>query len=198
MNKHDLKCLGLPTGDESYDTEYFQRVMRYKQTNTFAPTKHETLFDKYLLNVKAQLYREDCIHIGTIVKQKIFMFQEDAFIADFFLPLIRLVFEIDGKHHDSPRQKSYDSYRTKLINNRKIRVIRFKNEEIANLKTIQDKIKFAIKDRIRQLGNIKSLKLQQKRITGETTISEINDYIRRGGVITICPTIGKNKRNAKR
>jgi very-short-patch-repair endonuclease len=54
----------------------------------------------------------------------------DGFIADFYCEKIRLVIEVDGKYHESPAQKKYDEYREDVFKLRKIRTIRFKNEEV--------------------------------------------------------------------
>ena len=55
---------------------------------------------------------------------------KDAFfIADFYCHEHQLVIEIDGKSHDN--QKEYDEFRTHIINALGIKVMRFKNEEIA-------------------------------------------------------------------
>jgi very-short-patch-repair endonuclease len=50
------------------------------------------------------------------------------FIADFYCHELNLVIEIDGKIHEN--QKEYDQIRTEIINLKKIRVLRFKNDEI--------------------------------------------------------------------
>ncbi|MCI0707996.1 MAG: endonuclease domain-containing protein [Ignavibacteriae bacterium] len=50
------------------------------------------------------------------------------FIADFYCYERKLVVELDGRIHE--RQKEHDELRTHLINNKGIRVVRFKNEEV--------------------------------------------------------------------
>jgi len=52
------------------------------------------------------------------------------FIVDFYCHQLRLTIEIDGEIH--LQQKEYDICRMDILNNRKIQVIRFKNEEIIN------------------------------------------------------------------
>ena len=50
------------------------------------------------------------------------------FIVDFFCPAARLVVEIDGGHH--PDQVEYDARRTRSLEQRSIRVIRFESDNI--------------------------------------------------------------------
>ena len=54
------------------------------------------------------------------------------FVLDFYCPEERLAIEADGNIHDSPEAQSYDTHRTNAISELKIRVIRFRNEEILN------------------------------------------------------------------
>ena len=50
------------------------------------------------------------------------------FIADFYCDERKLVVEIDGGMHE--RQKEYDAYRTFIINNLGMLVVRFTNEDV--------------------------------------------------------------------
>jgi very-short-patch-repair endonuclease len=56
--------------------------------------------------------------------------KREFFIADFYCHQYRLVIEIDGKSHNT--QQEYDKYRTFIINNLSMEVLRIKNEEIEN------------------------------------------------------------------
>jgi very-short-patch-repair endonuclease len=49
------------------------------------------------------------------------------YIADFYCPAIRLVVEIDGPHHDL--QVEEDAARTRLLESRACRVIRFRADD---------------------------------------------------------------------
>lgn len=53
-----------------------------------------------------------------------------GFIADFYCNQINLVVEVDGGIHE--QQKDYDELRTKIINQRGVKVLRFTNEEVIN------------------------------------------------------------------
>lgn len=52
------------------------------------------------------------------------------FIVDFYCHELRLVIELDGSIHDLAEQADYDQFRTMLINQLDIKVIRFGNDEI--------------------------------------------------------------------
>jgi len=52
------------------------------------------------------------------------------YIADFCCPARKLIIELDGGVHDKEFQKQYDEERTKYLNSRGFRVVRFTNEEV--------------------------------------------------------------------
>ena len=51
-------------------------------------------------------------------------------ILDFFCVEHQLVVELDGSIHNDSEQSVYDEERTKFLNERGLRVVRFQNEEI--------------------------------------------------------------------
>ena len=55
-----------------------------------------------------------------------------SFIADFYCHTHKLVIELDGPHHETPANRSYDAQRTQTLNDFEIRVLRFTNEEVLN------------------------------------------------------------------
>ena len=55
-----------------------------------------------------------------------------SFIADFYCHTHKLVVELDGPHHETPGNRSYDARRTQMLNDFGIRVLRFNNEEVLN------------------------------------------------------------------
>jgi very-short-patch-repair endonuclease len=61
------------------------------------------------------------------------------FVVDFYCPEEKLVIELDGKIHE--RQKEQDEYRTFIINQLGMRVLRIKNEELISITQVTDKIK---------------------------------------------------------
>lgn len=52
------------------------------------------------------------------------------FVVDFYCHELRLVVEVDGSIHDLAEQADYDEFRTMLINQLDIKVIRFRNDEV--------------------------------------------------------------------
>lgn len=56
----------------------------------------------------------------------------DGFIVDFYCDELGLCVEIDGGIHDNLEQKKYDIERTRVLNERDLKVLRFKNNDIMN------------------------------------------------------------------
>ena len=52
------------------------------------------------------------------------------YIADFYCHKAQLVIEIDGSQHYEPSEQKHDSERTKALEQRGLKVIRFSNREI--------------------------------------------------------------------
>ena len=66
--------------------------------------------------------------------------RETFFVADFYCAASKLVVEIDGEIHDNRKER--DETRTAIINERGLRVVRFKNESIKrNLPFVLGKLK---------------------------------------------------------
>ena len=61
------------------------------------------------------------------------------FIADFYCAEEKLILEIDGEIHDS--QKEYDLWRTSVLEELGLRVLRIKNEETAFVELLKEKIR---------------------------------------------------------
>jgi very-short-patch-repair endonuclease len=54
------------------------------------------------------------------------------YVLDFFCVNAQLVVELDGSVHDQPEQKEYDHDRTEYLETHGLRVLRFRNEEVAD------------------------------------------------------------------
>ena len=52
------------------------------------------------------------------------------FVLDFYCPKQRLAIEVDGAVHDDQQQAEYDAARTTALEQRGIRVLRFRNDEV--------------------------------------------------------------------
>jgi very-short-patch-repair endonuclease len=68
-----------------------------------------------------------------------------VFVLDFYCPRFKLAIELDGAYHFKEEGRKYDQMRTELLESNKIKVLRFKNEEILNnmsgtLRTIEKHI----------------------------------------------------------
>ncbi|MBO5539268.1 MAG: DUF559 domain-containing protein [Prevotella sp.] len=73
------------------------------------------------------------------------------YVLDFYCPELRLCIELDGAVHDDPVQKEKDRERTLFLNQSRIYVLRFKNEELEDhvelvLKRIREYIKNEIQE----------------------------------------------------
>ena len=69
-----------------------------------------------------------------IIRQFPITYNEDGisgfFVADFYCSEKKLVIEIDGESHRD--KKEYDEYRTEVINDLGMTVVRFKSREVEN------------------------------------------------------------------
>jgi len=54
----------------------------------------------------------------------------DGFIVDFYCDSLGLCVEIDGGVHDTEEQREYDKLRDEALELRKLKVLRFRNEEV--------------------------------------------------------------------
>ena len=64
-----------------------------------------------------------------------------AYVLDFYSPIHKLAVELDGSQHFTKDGKEYDKERTECLEVLKIRVLRFKNNEVNdNIDTVINKI----------------------------------------------------------
>ena len=52
------------------------------------------------------------------------------YIADFYAPAAKLVIELDGAQHSEPGQAKYDAHRTRDLEHRGLKVIRFDDRQV--------------------------------------------------------------------
>lgn len=62
------------------------------------------------------------------------------FVLDFYCPAHKLAIEVDGAVHDWPDQAEYDAARTAALEQRGIRVLRVRNEEVDDIWTVLARI----------------------------------------------------------
>ena len=64
------------------------------------------------------------------------------YVADFYAHEVKMVIELDGKHHENPDQLFYDMDRTEVLAFYGISILRFKNEQVLHsIKEILEEIK---------------------------------------------------------
>jgi len=69
-----------------------------------------------------------------------------SFVVDFYCPSKKLVIELDGSQHSEEQDKVYDQERTKFINSKNIKVLRFWNNEVfSNINGVLEKILLELK-----------------------------------------------------
>jgi very-short-patch-repair endonuclease len=107
----------------------------------FEPEFHEGASDK--LFGYAKQMRKDATNAERLLWQRLrnkkvsglkFRRQHPLFkfIADFYCHEKKLVIELDGSIHNDENQKQIDNVRTFELNELKLTVIRFRNEEVLN------------------------------------------------------------------
>lgn len=79
-------------------------------------------------------------------------FKVEFYVPDFYSAELKLIIEVDGQIHDF--QKEYDSERDAKLLNKGIKVIRIKNDEVINIKSVLSRIEDLIKQRILELTDI--------------------------------------------
>jgi very-short-patch-repair endonuclease len=121
------------------------QLLDYKKQLEDRQTPYEKKFYRLLLHAR-EIREEHNKSRSTIHRQYIFTDGRIAYIADFYLPSRKIVFEIDGYHHK--HQKKYDDRRTQFLNKRGINVIRFWNHEL-DMPNIIEVILHAIKEKKR-------------------------------------------------
>lgn len=95
----------------------------------------------YELRQKANKYEKKCITVLGKLKQKFihqapFVIDGKIYFADFFLPDLNIILEIDGYSHNNYTQKVYDRERDYGFGLYRIKTIRISNELVS-----KDKIK---------------------------------------------------------
>lgn len=77
----------------------------------------------------------------------------DDFIADFYCHKAKLVIEIDGIQHSTSQGKEKDEFRTEILNEYGLRVIRFTNLQIdANFRGVCEYIDAIVRASLREGG----------------------------------------------
>ena len=72
------------------------------------------------------------------------LYDQRFFVVDFYCPKLKIAIELDGKIHDY--QKDRDKWRDEIIQNRGLKLVRIKNEELSKLEILMNKIKYYFPD----------------------------------------------------
>ena len=126
------------------------RLKRFASEMRTAPTAAEAEFRKILLSL---LDKRD------FVWQQSFVTAKCGYIVDFYVPALMLAFEIDGGYHDQLAQLARDFYRTRWLNKKGVKVVRFKNEEVFNFNLCREQTKNNIELRIAEIKSRNDKKL---------------------------------------
>ena len=78
------------------------------------------------------------------------------FVPDFYCREEKLVIELDGKIHEYQKERDYR--RDEILKQNGLKVLRFKNEEIAQIDTILERIKAEFSDQEMRFRNVKEKK----------------------------------------
>ena len=117
--------------------KYLEELKKLSRDNRKNPTESEKLFWKLLSYKKLDL---------KFLKQK----PIGRFILDFYCSKLLLAIEIDGDSHD--KKENYDKGRDLYLEQRGIKTIRFKNEEIINnINEVKQKLFKVINQRKQEL-----------------------------------------------
>ena len=112
-------------------TKEYRQLLRKTSTHT------ERILWKYLRNKQLDGYKFRQQHgFG-------------PYVMDFYCPSLRLCVEVDGEVHDLPECKEKDEERTAFLHDNRIKILRFRNEEIEeNIVNVLNKIRDYIKNDI--------------------------------------------------
>jgi len=78
------------------------------------------------------------------------------YVMDFYCPALRLCIELDGEVHNIDDVKEKDSDRTQFLNQNRITVLRFKNDEVEeNIREVLNSIKACIR-KIEEKKNVQT------------------------------------------
>ena len=144
--------------------------------------------------------RSQKYHKKHFINQKMFIDTryKKGYIADFYLPELKLVFEIDGPSHDSKSAQAYDAVRSSFLAYRGVKVVRIPNSLTEdNQEGLINRIKKEIEIRGKELINKprrKYIPLKEQETINIDVKTLTEQYLESGKEITHCPTIGHNRK----
>lgn len=168
--KIDGRVKWVKKPEQGKTLEDYQRILR----------KYATPWEK---KFKRELKRWCAIREVKWVFQRIFWTGEQGYIADFYLPDYRMVFELDGKHHLHGEQAEKDRVRDEWFKSQSIRVVRVQNREVDALGA-REIIESAVKGRPRKRIPIKDIHTKARKKLEKKCTRQIDEM---GLEITVCP-----------
>lgn len=136
--KAELKALEAREALLKHNKAMKEVALRFRKDLIKNKTKAESIFNKAILG---SIYSVD-FEFQSIVyitrKKRI----EKFYIADFLIPSIKTIIEIDGEYHFTEEQKQKDIQRTKDLKQKGYKVIRINNNTILSTKDIKHITKY--------------------------------------------------------
>ena len=107
-----------------------ERAQRYKKQNIKKQTKSETRMQLILKKFNLEVETQKIFYYGKENK--------NFYLADFYLPKLKIVIEVDGGYHKRTEQKVKDCYKNQFYTEkRKLKLIRITNEKLSKIKDEQ-------------------------------------------------------------
>lgn len=159
------------------------KLKQYRKKLKKHPTKSEVAFKSHLeKSLKGSNYR--------IIEQKQFLNYRElkGYFADFYIPILKIIFEVDGLYHQRESTQKYDAIRTHFLNSIGIKVIRVQNEQTKDDQYCITLIKKEINKRQFEIAireKVYKHQIVATKITHEELATMQNQYISDGGVITV-------------
>jgi len=134
---------------------------------------------------KKRKFKKQCVFTDTI--------NHKAYIVDFYIPALKLVFEIDGVNHN--KTQDYDAIRTSYLAKRGIKVIRYTNQETLAVEHCLERLRKEIKDRIANPKHKPVFIPECERPAQNIDLDTLTEqYLQQGGNITKLPTVGHKRK----
>ena len=100
-------------------------------------TPSENVLASWLDKAEVPYIREHVIvRTSNRLRQEKALQGQRLFIADFFLPEVKLIIEVDGGYHTTPEQKQRDRNRDLFMRNEGYATIRITNEQLAKVTSL--------------------------------------------------------------
>lgn len=119
---------------------------------------------------------------------------QKGYIADFYLPKIKLVIEIDGSSHDNKHNRTYDMVRSSYLASRGIKVLRFTNDETKDSCGCRQRLFFELQKRINLLRTRHNVPAPTKLPASREDELAMQERFAVDQGVTKCPTIKSKRR----